>query len=92
MQTRPPLTSAQIGDPDIVAMAQGPLGPTPNIMHLYLINQKDRQGRLDNGSIVIDQQLTRSNSDPEAPEIQSWLLVNGGILFEVNGVVFYCHT
>ena len=92
MQTRPPLTAAQIGDPDIVAMAQGPVGPTPNVMHLYLINQKDRQGRLDNGSIVLDQQLTRSNSDPEAPEIQSWLLVNGGILFEVNGVVFYCHT
>ncbi len=92
MQTRPPLTAAQIGDPDIVAMAQGPVGPTPDVMHLYLINQKDRQGRLDNGSIVLDQQLTRSNGDAQAPDIQSWLLVNGGILFEVNGVVFYCHT
>ena len=68
------------------------MGPTPNIMHLYLINQKDRQGRLDNGSIVLDQQLTRSGSDAAAPDIQSWLLVNGGILFEINGVVFYCHT
>ncbi len=92
MQSRPPLTGAQIGDPDIVALARGPVGPTPNIMHLYLINQKDRQGRLDNGSIVLDQQLTRSGSDAAAPDIQSWLLVNGGILFEINGVVFYCHT
>lgn len=92
MQSRPPLTAAQIGDPDIVALAHGPVGPTPNIMHLYLINQKDRQGRLDNGSIVLDQQLTRSGSDAAAPDIQSWLLVNGGILFEINGVVFYCHT
>jgi outer membrane protein assembly factor BamB len=92
MQTRPPLTAAQIGNPDIVAMANGPVGPVPNVMHLYLIDQKDRQGRLDNGSIVLDQQLTRSNHDATAPEIESWLLVNGGILFQVNGVIFYCHT
>ena len=92
MQSRPPLTAAQIGDPDIVALAHGPVGATPNMMHLYLINQKDRQGRLDNGSIVLDQQLTRSRSDAAGPDIQSWLLVNGGILFEINGVVFYCHT
>ena len=92
MQTRPPLTSAQIGDPDIVAVAQGPVGPNPDIMHLFLINQMDRRGRLDNGSIVLDQQLARSNHNTMAPDIESWLLVNGGILFEINGVVFYCHT
>ncbi|MGC8624924.1 MAG: PQQ-binding-like beta-propeller repeat protein [Phycisphaerae bacterium] len=92
MQARPPLTSAQIGDPDIVAMAQGPIGPTGKVMDMYVINQKDRQGRLDNGSIVLDQQFTRSRHDAEAPDVESWLLVNGGILLEVNGVIFYCHT
>ncbi len=92
MQSRPPLTAAQIGTPDIVVLAHGPVGPAANVMHLYLINQKDRQGRLDNGSIVLDQQLTRSGSDAAAPDIHSWLVVNGGILFEINGVVFYCHT
>jgi hypothetical protein len=73
-------------------VAQGPVGPNPDIMHLFLINQMDRRGRLDNGSIVLDQQLARSNHNTMAPDIESWLLVNGGILFEINGVVFYCHT
>lgn len=91
-QTRPPLTAAEIGEPDIAAMASGPIETSAHVMHLYLIDQRDRQGRLDNGSIVLDQQLTRSKNDAAAPDIQSWLIVNGGILFEINGVVFYCHT
>lgn len=91
-QSRPPLTSAQIGDPDIVALAQGPIGPTGNVMHLYVMNQKDRQGRLDNGSMVLDQQIMTSRQNTEAPEVESWLLVNGGILLQVHGVIFYCHA
>ncbi|HTV47278.1 MAG TPA: PQQ-binding-like beta-propeller repeat protein [Phycisphaerae bacterium] len=87
----PPLVSMRVGDPDIALIATGPLGQTPNVMYLYLINQADQQGQLDNGSIVYSHQIIRYAGDPSGPIINNWMIVDTGIVFEVDNNVWFLY-
>ncbi len=87
----PPLLQARLGDPDIAIQAVGPLDGVPATAYLYLVDQADRRGRLDNGSLVLAQRLIRSHHESNGPHIAHWLLVNHGVVFEVSGNIFRCH-
>jgi outer membrane protein assembly factor BamB/tetratricopeptide (TPR) repeat protein len=90
-QQTPPLASMNLGDPDLALVASGPMENLPNVMVLYLIDQADQQGRLDNGSIVLSQRLVRSAADPSGPPINHWMLADTGVIFEVDNTVYFYH-
>jgi len=90
-QQTPPLSSMRIGNPDIALIATGPLGSMPNVMFMYLINQADQQGQLDNGSIVYSHRIIRSAGDPSGPVISNWMLADTGVVFEVDDDVWFCY-
>ena len=87
----PPLLQARRGDPDIAIQAVGPCNGVSAAAYLYLVDQADRRGRLDNGSLVLAQRLIRSHHESNGPHIAHWLLVNHGVVFEVGGNIFRCH-
>ncbi len=90
-QRTPPLVNAHVGDPDIAVLAHGPLGDSPGATVLFLVNQADSRGRLDNGSLVLSKRLVRSANDPNGPNIANWEIVDNGIVFEVDSDVFLYH-
>ncbi len=90
-QRTPPLVSAHIGNADIAVLAHGPLGDSPGATVLFLVNQADSHGRLDNGSLVLSKRLVRSANDPNGPNIVNWEIVDNGIVFEVDSDVFLYH-
>ncbi len=90
-QRTPPLVNAHIGNPDIAVLAHGPLGDSPAATVLFLVNQADSHGRLDNGSLVLSKRLVRSANDPNGPNIANWEIVDNGIVFEVDSDVFLYH-
>jgi hypothetical protein len=88
----PPLVRMIPADPDIALLACGPAGNLNRSEKLILINQRDRHGRLDNGSIVLSKPLVISAADGNGPVIQSWYVLNNSIIFSLDGRIFAYHA
>jgi outer membrane protein assembly factor BamB len=88
----PPLVRMCLADPDIVLLACGPAGALSRSEKLILINQRDRYGRLDNGSIVLSKPLVISATDGNGPVIQSWYVLDNSIIFSLDGRIFAYHA
>ncbi len=87
----PAFTGVCMANPDMALLAQGPLGSTQHAVKLFLIDQQDQQGRLDNGTVELNQRLVRSARSPQGPIISDWTVVNNAIVFEINGTVCVYH-
>ena len=88
----PPLVRMYLADPDIALLACGPAGAVGRSEKLILINQRDRHGRLDNGSIVLSKPLAISADDGNGPVIDSWYVLDNSIIFSLDGRVFAYHA
>lgn len=88
----PPLVRMQLADPDLALLACGPAGALNRSEKLILINQRDRHGRLDNGSIVLSKPLVISATDGNGPVIQSWYVLDNSIIFSLDGRIFAYHA
>ncbi|NNM88689.1 MAG: PQQ-like beta-propeller repeat protein [Phycisphaerae bacterium] len=87
----PPFSGVSMANPDMALLAQGPLGTTQRAVKLFLINQQDHQGRLDNGTVELNQRLVESARSPQGPLISDWTVVNDGLVFEINDTVCVYH-
>ena len=87
----PPFSGVAMANPDMALLAQGPLNTTQHAVKLFLIDQQDNQGRLDNGSVELSQRLVRSARSPQGPLISDWTLVNNTLVFEINDTVCVYH-
>ena len=84
----PVLVALKMGDPDLAVLATGGWNQGPVAMRLYLVDQADRHGRLDNGALVFVKRLVRSRDNATAPSVARWALVHHGLVFQVGQHVF----
>ncbi len=87
----PPFSGVSMANPDMALLAQGPLGTTQHAVKLFLINQQDHQGRLDNGTVELNQRLVESARSPQGPFISDWMVVDDALVFEINDTVCVYH-
>jgi hypothetical protein len=80
----PPLTTMDISDPYLVAVASGPMGTSQHSMELIFINRKG-------GKRHLVKSINRSTSDSEAPNVRVWQLVDNGVALEVANQVYFYH-
>ncbi len=84
----PALVALKMGDPDLAVLATDGWNHGPVAMRLYLVDQADRHGRLDNGALVFVKRLVRARDNATAPSVARWGLVHHGLVFQVGQHVF----